>query len=87
MAIDLAVILFILTPPVSVTDTLIVALFVPAWGFYFVDGDAGYAGSVIVTSAQMLLTVPLLRLWNASGRCQCMRDLWHDFDLRVGHAP
>ena len=58
MLIDLGVVLVIATGRPCLADTAILALFVPLWLLYFVDGQTGYAGSVLIASVQMALTFP-----------------------------
>jgi hypothetical protein len=58
MMIDLGVVLVIATGRPCLVDTLILALFVPLWLLYFVEGQTGYVGSILVSSAQMALTFP-----------------------------
>jgi hypothetical protein len=58
MLVDLGVVLVIATGRPCLVDTAILALFVPLWLLYFVDGQTGYIGSVLIASAQMALTFP-----------------------------
>lgn len=85
IAVDLLVIAVILVPwpRIPTADCFVLALFVPSWALYFVDSEAGYAASVCVCSAQMLLTLPARRLLRRAR--DAARDLPHydHFDLRV----
>lgn len=85
MAIDAIVALSILIPPRTTTDKLVVALFGPAWVFYYIPGDAGYAGSVIVTSAQLLLSVPWMKLGRRLRSIHLPENPFDHFDLRARH--
>ncbi len=83
MLIDLAVAAAIVRMGMTRSGALVIALFIPAWVFYFIDGDLGYDGSVTVCSAQMLLTVPLARIWRRAKATRLPPDPFDLFDLRV----
>jgi L-lactate permease len=56
--VDLVVVVLIASPRMTVCDHAVIALFLPAWCFYLIDGWGGYNGSLFVASAQMFLTLP-----------------------------
>ena len=88
IAVDLFVIAVILLPwpHIPTADCFVLALFVPSWALYFVDSEAGYAASVLVCSAQMMLTLPARRLLRRARALMAKTDDRHRGDLRVRHA-
>jgi hypothetical protein len=65
------------------TDKVVLALFLPAWWFYYIDGWNGYAGSVAVCSSQFLLVFPWGKAWRRAKETPLPPDPFEDFDLRV----
>lgn len=88
IAVDLLVIAVILLPwpHIPTADCFVLALFVPSWALYFVDSEAGYAASVLVCSAQMMLTLPARRLLKRAREAAQRLDPFDGFDLRVRHG-
>lgn len=86
IAVDLAAILFIWRPGMTVADALVVALYAPGWALYFLDGEEAYAASVMVSSAQFLLAVPWGKVWRRVRHAELKFDPFRDFDLRVKHG-
>ena len=86
MLIDFAVILFVVRPKMTVSDCLIVALFVPAWALYLLPDPVRHEGSRIIVIAQFLLTFPLRRFWRRAQNVDRTFDPWDHFDLRVRHG-
>lgn len=61
MLVDLVVIAVIIHPKMDWRDCAIMALFYPLWATYFVDGQAAWTISALVSSVQLLLTFPVYR--------------------------
>lgn len=59
MLFDLVVVLLLLRPTMTHADCVIVALFIPAWLFYFMPDEQRYVGSMLVTVIQLMLTAPV----------------------------
>jgi len=85
MLVDLWVIGAIVGLRMSVSDAFVVALFVPAWAFYFIDGDMAYAGSVTVCSGQFLLAFPWRKVGKHLKALHLKENLFDHFDLRARH--
>lgn len=85
MLIDLAVVMLIMHARMSVCDTIILMLFIPAWCLYVVDGWFVYYAVSLIVTLQFLLTWPIPAVW---GHCRRMiRPHNSDpFDRIVSHA-
>ncbi len=81
---DLAVVLVIIWAGIRWRDMAILALFLPLWGTYLFDTYEAYSASVIITAAQMALSLPASRLWMRL-RAFRHRSTGEEFDMRVAH--
>jgi hypothetical protein len=85
LLIDLAVILVIIRPTMTVADCIILALFIPAWVGYLLPEQPRFQLGFVVVVAQLLLTFP------ASTVHRAFLSIWHPrgddhFDKRIAHA-
>jgi len=81
--VDLAVIGTITFMGITRRHVAIIALFLPAWAFYFAPPEIRFAGTLAVVILQFVLTLPWVRFHRFSKRGMSKQDNWSEFDLRV----
>jgi hypothetical protein len=85
IAADLLAIAAILRWGNARTDRFVLALYPASWLFDFIDGDTAYACSVVVCSAQLILTLPFARILQRTRSLHLHGNLFDHFDLRARH--
>jgi hypothetical protein len=66
---------------IAPSDWLVIALFAPAWTFYFLP-DVIADGTTLVASLQFLMVAPFARAWAAVRHRSRHAAKWDEFDLR-----
>lgn len=79
---DVAVCAALIRPAMPWRNVLIVLLFAPAWGAYFMPEPWRYLVPAGVVIAQFVLTIPAIDLGQFRARHHSTRGQWRDFDLR-----
>ena len=82
IAVDVAVIVAISCMSFQRRNLAVIALFLPAWGFYLADPGLRFWGTLWVVVLQMALTLPWLRIKLVSDKGRTRRDKWNEFDLK-----
>jgi hypothetical protein len=59
LMIDIAVAMATIHRAMTFRDVYLIALFIPAWGFYLTPDEARYVGVSLILIAQFLLTFPV----------------------------
>jgi hypothetical protein len=88
LLIDFAVIAAIILPLAarpSKADIAILALFLPAWGFYAAPDPWRFWGATSVVIAQLLLTFPAANAWRRIKQVNSDFNPWDHFNLRARH--
>lgn len=81
--VDLAVIALLVWLGITRRHIAIIALFLPAWAFYFAAPDIRFMGTLGIVILQFTLTLPWVRFHKFSKRGMMKQDSWSEFDLRV----
>jgi len=81
--VDMAVIGVLIWLGITLRHVAIIALFLPAWAFYFAPPEIRFVGTLAVVILQFVLTLPWVRFHRFSKRGMLKQDNWSEFDLRV----
>lgn len=88
IAIDICVIVTILSFRERVSDWLIVGLFPVMWVMYFLPPWAAYNGVSLLMALQFVFTLPWIRIWDRIKRtAPCRMEIDDFFNLMIGVAP
>jgi hypothetical protein len=86
MMFDLVAVILIVRRDMTAADCVVIALFIPAWIFYLFPAADRYAGSVLITVVQLLLTAPFHKTPSVPPRIRAWLRRDDYFDRLAAHV-